>query len=1465
MLNYRPTRLISTIVLSVVLHSSLFSQGLSDINWYFGNTTDALVFRQPNDVPEIITIANTLNLGGSAVATDPFSGALLFYGDARTIYDLTENVMPNGGGLGGNVDGNQPIVISRKPGDGNDSIYYVFTNTATPTIAGNLRVHEVDLRANGNGSGFPAPELGDVTLRDQSLTGIGNNTISQGMIVIPNAALDGFWLITHQVNSNSYNVTEIGNDGSFVRTLVYTAGPTLTAANISYHRASSRFAVSSQNQGEESVILDIRTTDGMIIGSSAIPGSGASSRANENIYDIEWSPNGQYIYLSGNFGVAEDDLVQFDLLNPGLGFTTVLPTPVNRSYGLQIGRDSTIYHLYQETTGGPLLLGRINDPDTVAAQVRYDASPLGNTDFQGRQFPAFLPEITPPVTPILSFVGTCQNAPTQFFAEVKPIPDSVRWDFGDGSGSTMLNPVYTYQAEGSYNVQLSVFYGNNVISSTLQVDIEPFDFQITNIPPDTVVCAFPIENIVAEGQGTGTPVYQWSNNAAPGPETQFDEPGNYWVIATVGNCATYAPIQARQYGQQEQFGNVWYFGDHAGLDFNPLFDNPAGPVTPIPFGDPGIFNGGNQMQAPEGCAVFCDANGEPLLHSDGNSIWNRNGDQVATDIGGDLNSTQSVIIVQLPDDPTIFYVFTTKQIFDPNGQESYELRYSVFDLKLNGGDGDVLRTNILLACNITERIASNGAWVIVHGFGNDIFQAFPITAAGIGIPVISNVGAVHPNNTQRGGEAYMTFSDNNLLAVGLSLANNENYVELFQFDPNTGEVTEYQPGFFRLEVENTIQGQIYGVEISGDLVYATIRNPGSGSTLYQWHIDSTTVAGSITDPSYINGDGRNVVAQENEDLGAIQTGPDGLVYVAVGGGSPTIGVINNPGAVIAADPPEDPNFVVDQRSLAPGTTSQLGLPNVITPPSGASDGRQFDVFDGCFGETLTFTATTDIPHIEFFQWRIVDSNGTEVVGVTPADNVNFTASRPGDYVAELLVVNICGVPLDPPLEFPFTVFPLPDFEIFDVQDVIGACGTPNGRIEFSVLDNQVFDYIITGPVSSGGQNVSAPTTIAATDLTAGAYTVNLTHAATGCASDSAVAINDDIQFGLVASTENADCDGQGGAIEITFTGPGNPVGNTGYVLRDQTNGSVVGSGTDMNPIPNIGVGTYSIEVTDSDSPPCTSSITDINVVSPPLADIVVPTDTAVCDEPSVDLEATTTTGTGITWSGPQGGFTVNGTIATITQAATYTATALGDDVNTCDNAQDVRVTFGGSTDPDELPRVAIICPEDPLPENSSTKLFPGPGFISANWFDEDGNPITGSTAGYDISGDTLIVFTAGAVTGEFTNIFDCVSSGEVNVIEDCRPRISAPNVFRPSSGIAVNQQFQVFPVFIQDFEIFIFSRWGELVFHSTDQNFRWNGGYDNDDSRPLPVGTYAYLIKFTSEFQPELGEQEQRGGVTLLR
>jgi len=74
--------------------------------------------------------------------------------------------------------------------------------------------------------------------------------------------------------------------------------------------------------------------------------------------------------------------------------------------------------------------------------------------------------------------------------------------------------------------------------------------------------------------------------------------------------------------------------------------------------------------------------------------------------------------------------------------------------------------------------------------------------------------------------------------------------------------------------------------------------------------------------------------------------------------------------------------------------------------------------------------------------------------------------------------------------------------------------------------------------------------------------------------------------------------------------------------------------------------------------------------------------------------------------------------------------------------------------------------------------------------------------------------------------------------------IFLPNAITPSISDGLNDYFclpEAYPPLINDFEISIFSRWGELVYYSTDKNFRWNGEIRGKTSYKV---VYNYLIRF---------------------
>lgn len=108
------------------------------------------------------------------------------------------------------------------------------------------------------------------------------------------------------------------------------------------------------------------------------------------------------------------------------------------------------------------------------------------------------------------------------------------------------------------------------------------------------------------------------------------------------------------YAQKE--GNVWYFGNRAGVDFNQ--------VPPAALTD-GV------LSTNEGCASIAGADGKLLFYTDGSTIWNKSHAVMKNGYGllGNSSSTQSAVVIRWPESLNLYYVFTV-------GEESGPLNYS---------------------------------------------------------------------------------------------------------------------------------------------------------------------------------------------------------------------------------------------------------------------------------------------------------------------------------------------------------------------------------------------------------------------------------------------------------------------------------------------------------------------------------------------------------------------------------------------------------------------------------------------------------------------------------------------------------------------------------------------------------------------------------------------------------------------
>jgi|APTNR8051073442_1049403.scaffolds.fasta_scaffold00242_8 gliding motility-associated-like protein len=961
------------VLLIVILPFSILGQDLSKHNWYFGNSANGIRFNRGTNVAQPVTNqAMPFAQGGAAVATDPGTANLLFYTDGIRVYDATHALMPNGTGLNAQPNTNQPVALSPMPGQTNR--WFIFTNTASFTTGGSISRSAVDMNQFGNAV-FPAPALGEVEAAKNVAMPVLTNR-SEGMIVVPHSNNIDFWLITHENGTQTFTATRIDATATFPSINSSGLGFPMSVANFSYHAASGKLAVAPQENNVDALILNFDNTNGLFSFDRLIVNSAvAGATNNQAIYDIEWDNQGRYLYLSrhGDTGITAN-VFQYDYLNPTTTLAPVIAPAIFRSYGLQLAPDSAIYHLYQAVSGGPFLAGRLTQTDTVASEVINTQSLFGGLNFNGTQFPSFKPRDSVELQVTFTAQGTCQNSPTSFFPEVLPNADSLSWDFGDGSGSGNWAPVYTYPAAGTYNVTLNAFYRGQTQSTTLPVTINPFALTL-QLVQDTTACRdeFP------PPRGSATPATQFSvtvtiqggtpastvwSNGDIGATLTPDSAGYYYVVVTdVSGCSAYAGVNVKEYGLQDQRSNVWHFGNLAGIDFNEA---------------PPIALNNSAMNAPEGCAIVCDRNGDAIFYTDGDKVFDKTDTEIDNGIGGDPASSQSAIIVPVPGDETLYYIFTTQAV---NGTALFEVRYSLFDLKLNAGNGALQQKNVLLFSKSTERITANQNWLIVHEYGNNIFRSYPITAEGIGQPVYSEVGSVHSFQSAVNAEGYMKIGPRNNVAVALSTPGTSNLIELFTLNDLTGRLDN-----FRQINLNEPNGQVYGIEFSpgGNKVFATVKGSPTPSQIFEYFLDS------LNRPFF-----RQRINQ-NLELGAIQRAPDNQLYVAINGSS-VLGTIQ-----ANEDTTQLSVFNPSGFTLLGGTNSRLGLPNFIQFQANAFGGPGFSFAGVCVGDSTRFTGTATDP-IDNFMWSFGDGNNS-----TESSPAHLYAAA-GVYTVSMRLTNRCGL------------------------------------------------------------------------------------------------------------------------------------------------------------------------------------------------------------------------------------------------------------------------------------------------------------------------------------------------------------------------------------------------------------------------------------------------------------------------
>ena len=226
---------------------------------------------------------------------------------------------------------------------------------------------------------------------------------------------------------------------------------------------------------------------------------------------------------------------------------------------------------------------------------------------------------------------------------------------------------------------------------------------------------------------------------------------------------------------------MWCFGLYNGIDFNT--------APPQPFSN-------TNMRCNEGNASISDSDGNLLFYTNGLTIWNSLNDTMpnGTNLGGNHSTSQSSIAIKDEYNEDRYYIFSLDRIGALSSPYYEGLSYSILDMSLNNGYGDILETNYEFADSLCEKLTAirhaNGLdyWIVVRELNSSRFLSFLLDEGGVNpVPVISNVGQEIILNSANDATGSMKANQRgDKIAMAVQGPAFGGYLEFFEFDNSTG-------------------------------------------------------------------------------------------------------------------------------------------------------------------------------------------------------------------------------------------------------------------------------------------------------------------------------------------------------------------------------------------------------------------------------------------------------------------------------------------------------------------------------------------------------------------------------------------------------------------------------------------------------------------------------------------------------
>jgi PKD repeat protein len=378
-----------------------------------------------------------------------------------------------------------------------------------------------------------------------------------------------------------------------------------------------------------------------------------------------------------------------------------------------------------------------------------------------------------------------------------------------------------------------------------------------------------------------------------------------------------------------------------------------------------------------------DKDGNILFFVNSNGVYDAKGALMkgSTDIYANGSLTE-IDICPFPNSTSKYYVFYTMELCS-------NLYYSVVDMKLNDGLGDVTRLNTLLdtaqmaeGLELIKRPCRNSYWLIAYECGIG-FKKYLIDDSGVsnGISIFNYSG---PELFLGRGEL-----DYHNGKMGMAFSNNpEPTVFLCNLNPFTGDITNPKT----IVLPEGGGNGVYGLEFSPDAskAYFTIWYKPTNNNLFQYDFETEKISTYSIKSTSID------ASKAASGPGQIEMGRDGKLYIPFDGGN-QLTVINNSNST-------NPVF----SKLTTNSTLALGMSDHIQSDI-VNTKNNFTYKNVCIGETTEFqlesySCSSQKPQL---LWDFGDAESNKK-NMSTGTNPTHKYKKAGEYKVTLYINDSLG-------------------------------------------------------------------------------------------------------------------------------------------------------------------------------------------------------------------------------------------------------------------------------------------------------------------------------------------------------------------------------------------------------------------------------------------------------------------------